>query len=90
MLLSAGDICEQYQTLGMVVGFASKTEGWGGGIKIEDAYATALDRLKDSAQAKGANAVIHINFQNRVGSSSGCGGQSQVLEVFAWGTAVKY
>ena len=45
---------------------------------------------KQSAQAKGANAVIHINFQNRVSSSSGCFGQNQVLEVFAWGTAVKY
>jgi uncharacterized protein YbjQ (UPF0145 family) len=89
MLVSSGAICERYQTIGLVVGFASKTEGCGGKIAIEDTYKAALKRLIESATASKANALLFVSFQNRVASTAGCGGAQQVFEVFAWGTAVR-
>jgi len=89
ILVSSGGICEPYQTLGLVVGFASKSEGCGGKIAIEDTYRAALQRLTESAKAKGGNALIFVNFQNRVASQAGCGQAQQVFEVFAWGTAIR-
>ena len=89
MLVSSGSICESYATIGLVIGFASKTEGCSGKIAVEDTYKQALKRLIESAKAKKANGLINVAFQNRVASSAGCGAPNQVFEVFAWGTAIQ-
>lgn len=89
MIVSSGAVCQQYEVLGLVVGFASASEGCSGGIKVEDTYQMALKRLTESATAKGANGLIFVNFQNRVAINTGCIGPTQAFEVFAWGTAVK-
>lgn len=83
MLVSSGSICESYTTIGLVVGFASKTEGCSGKMAVEDTYKQALKRLVESANAKRANGLIHVSFQNRVASTAGCGTPNQVFEVFA-------
>lgn len=90
MIISSGAVCQQYQVLGLVVGFASVSEGCSGGIKVEDTYQMALKRLTESATAKGADGLIFVNFQNRVAVKAGCIGTAQAFEVFAWGTAVKF
>jgi hypothetical protein len=74
---------------GLVVGFASQSEGCSGSIQIEKTYRAALQRLIDSAAAMHANGLIYVNFQNRVASQAGCNNTKQVFEVFAWGTAVR-
>jgi uncharacterized protein YbjQ (UPF0145 family) len=89
VIISSGRICEMYQTLGLVVGFASQSEGCNGPVQVEKTYRAALQRLIDSAAAMRANGLIYVNFQNRVASQTGCNGTKQVFEVFAWGTAVR-
>jgi hypothetical protein len=89
MLVSSGGICENYEVVGLVIGFASAGEGCSGGIDVVNAYQMALQRLQDNASTQGANGLIFVNFQNRTGIKPGCTGPSQSLEVFAWGTAVK-
>jgi uncharacterized protein YbjQ (UPF0145 family) len=89
MLTSSGAIDERYRVIGLVIGFASASEGCGGGIDVANAYQMALQRLQESAAAQGANGVIFVNFQNRTGVKAGCSGTSQSLDVFAWGTAVQ-
>jgi hypothetical protein len=90
IVVSSGAICADYNTLGMVVSFASKADGCGGAISVESVYNTALQLLIQSALARGANGLIFVNFQNRVASQAGCGSSRQVFEVFAWGTAVYF
>lgn len=90
MIISSGGVCEQYQVLGLVVGFASVSEGCSSGVNVEGTYQTALRRLTESATAQGADGLIFVNFQNRVAVKPGCTGPSQAFEVFAWGTAVKF
>ncbi|MEB3232154.1 MAG: hypothetical protein VKJ64_14185 [Leptolyngbyaceae bacterium] len=51
MLISSGAICQQYQVLDLVIGFASVSEGCSGGIQVEEAYRTALKRLRETAAA---------------------------------------
>jgi hypothetical protein len=88
MLRSSGDANRPFRVIDLVVGFASKSEGCGGVIDVEDVYERALDRLTEGAREMGANGLLFVNFQSRVASSQGCGGPQQVFEVFAWGTAV--
>ena len=90
MIVSSGRICEMYETVGLLVGFASKSEGCGGKIDVEAVYKAALARLMESAKAVKATGLIYVNFQNRVANSASCGGTKQVFEVFAWGTAVRF
>ena len=90
MVISSGRICEVYETIGLVVGFASKAEGCSGQIDIEPTYRAALQRLVESAKAMKATGLIYVNFQNRVASRAGCGHSKQVFEVFAWGTAIRF
>lgn len=90
VVVSSGSICSEYNVLGLVVGFASKTEGCSGSIAVEGVYQTALQRLIEGARGRGANGLIHVNFQNRVASQAGCGSAKQVFEVFAWGTAIQF
>ena len=89
-ILSSTTLAQDYDSLGLVIGFASKTEGCRGSIDVEKTYRQALDRLIESARSKSANGVIGVCFQNRVASTAACVGQQQVFEVFAWGTAVTY
>lgn len=89
MKISSGGISRPYSVIGIVVGFASTTESCGSSIKVESTYQAALDRLVESASAKGANGLLFVNFQNRAAVAQGCTGPRQAFEVFAWGTAVR-
>lgn len=89
MLTSSGPISEPHNTIGMVIAFASATEGFSKNISVESTYELALKQLIASAKAKKANGLINVSFQNRISASQGCGGPKQVFEVFAWGTAVE-
>jgi uncharacterized protein YbjQ (UPF0145 family) len=92
MKTSSGDIPESYEVIGIISGFASTTpEGCGSiSFDVPKAYSKALESLQMSANSRGADAVIFVNFQNRIGVAPSCSGGSQSLEVFAWGTAVKF
>lgn len=83
MIVSSGAICEPYETIGLVVGFASSASS-------ETAFKRARERLLESAAAKQADALIHVHFQTNPSRGKGCALKNrQVLEVFAWGTAVR-
>jgi uncharacterized protein YbjQ (UPF0145 family) len=91
MLISSGDAGRPFRAINLVVGFASKMEGCQGHIDIEDVYEQALKRLEEGAKELDANAILFVNFQNRVATGQGCTGPpKQVFEVFAWGTAVRW
>lgn len=90
MLVSSGDANRPFVALGLVVGFASESEGCSGGINVEGVYEAALKRLTESATARGATGLLFVNFQNRMATAAGCTGPKQAFEVFAWGTAVRW
>ncbi len=90
LAISSGGICRPYSVIGLVIGFASQTEGCGGGAPVERTYYLALKRLSEAARAKGASGLLFVNFQNRVAVAKNCGSYQQAFEVFAYGTAVNF
>lgn len=97
MLTAAGNINEPYEVVGVVHAMASRSpqsEGFGKPkvMPVMATYQDALSRLTEAAARSGANGVIHVAYEQRlaVGSRPGCTGDKteQVLEVYAWGTAV--
>lgn len=89
MLKAAGNINQPYEVIGVVVSFASQEQGCNGELSTEAAYRNAVKRLEQSATEAGGDALIHINFQNRMAVATRCTATKQVFEVCAWGTAVK-
>jgi len=60
----------------------------GDGIDIDTAFEEVKLLLSEKAAAMGANAVIGCDFEQRIAVSSGGWTDKQVLEIFAFGTAV--
>ncbi|MGE6698101.1 heavy metal-binding domain-containing protein [Hyphomonas sp. NPDC076900] len=94
MLMAAGDIHDRYEVIGLVFGVASRTPESKGCsapvLGLGQTYEDAAAQLRTTAQARGADAVIHVGFEHRYSTANtGCGGPTVAFEVYAWGTAVK-
>ncbi len=91
MLLAAGDVQHRYEVMGVVFGYALRSgEGCNNSISLIAVFQEATAALENSAKGKGAEGVIHINFQQRDTIAKGCGGGKPASEVYAWGTAIKF
>lgn len=90
MIVTTCDITDKkYEVLEIVFGYGSS----GGLFKSAnpmEAYPKVRDQLKVSAEKLKADALIGVNFDYRVAVNTGCGSSSQVFEVFAYATAVKF
>lgn len=96
MLIAAGNINQPYQVIGVVHAVAARTPKTGGcsapsGLPIQDAYEEATATLARAAEKSGGNGLIHVSYDHRISTSTvGCGNNAQaVIEVYAWGTAVR-
>jgi uncharacterized protein YbjQ (UPF0145 family) len=91
MLLAAGDVQYRYEVLGIVFGYSLRSgEGCNNSISLVNVFHDATTALEATAKQKGAEGVIHINFQQRDTMAKGCGGGKPASEVYAWGTAIKF
>ena len=94
--ITTGDINEDYEILKIVFQLG-KDEGGalgqllGVGGSPEEAFEDAETQLKFKAAELGCDYVINAVFNQRValGGKNIAGGLNQVIEVFAYGTAVK-
>lgn len=95
--VTTGDIKEKYEILKIVFQLGADSGGvfgslLGTGGSPEAAFAHAETQLKIKASELGCNYVINTVFNQRVAVSSQktvTGSYNQVIEVFAYGTAVK-
>ena len=93
--ITTGDIKQNYEILKIVFQLGSDQGGamgalFGTGGSPEAAFEKAEAQLKLKAYDLGCNYVINAVFDNRIAvSKSAIGGANQVIEVFAYGTAVK-
>jgi uncharacterized protein YbjQ (UPF0145 family) len=94
--ITTGDINKDYEILKIVFqlgkddgGALGKLLGVGG--SAEEAFEDAETQLKYKAAELGCDYVINAVFNQRVGlgGKNLAGGLNQVIEVFAYGTAVK-
>tara|TARA_B110000003_G_scaffold219668_1_gene219410 strand:- start:415 stop:789 length:375 start_codon:yes stop_codon:yes gene_type:complete len=93
--ITTGGIDEKYEILKIVFQLGSDEGGaWGQllgtGGSPEAAFAHAETQLKIKAAELGCDYVINTVFNQRIAvSKAALGGANQVIEVFAYGTAVK-
>lgn len=91
MIISTTNINDKYEIIDTVfVLHGEKAGGFlgSGGIDTDSAFDNVKALLSEKAEALGANAIIGCDFEQRIASTGGMS-DSQVLEIFAFGTAVK-
>ena len=85
MVISTGDIRQDYKIIDVVFAYGYQKEGILLGISKDKAFEKVKNDLAKSASNIGADAVIYATFDYRVAVD----GKKQVLEFIANGTAVK-
>ena len=89
VLLSTGDIRLPYKILDVIFVMAAHKAGFfESSANPGEAFSVLQRSLRERAVNLGANAIIHCQFEYRAAISQVI--HSQVLELFAYGTAVKY
>lgn len=105
IMISTGDIRRDYEGIGVLFALDSADEGILGammqyafngslGADPGKAFDKVIKQLQYQCYNRGGNAVINCQFQHRVSNSRGIGGTgigvTQAVEIFAYGTAVKF
>lgn len=83
---STGEISKNYEVIDTIFALDSNTQGWFSGAKPEEAFAGVKEKLRAKCMSLGGDAVIYCQYQYRVALD----GKKQCIEIFAYGTAVKY
>lgn len=89
VLITTGDIKEDYEIIDAIFALDSCKEGFFQGADPNKAFDKVKEGLRKKANEIGAHAVINCQFEYRVAVSQGFGGSKQVIEIFAYGTAVR-
>ncbi len=89
ILVTTGDIKEDYEIVDAIFALDSCTEGVFKGADPNKAFDKVKDGLRKKANELGAHAVINCEFEYRVAVSQGIMSSKQVIEIFAYGTAVR-
>lgn len=89
ILITTGDIKEDYEIIDAIFAMDSCQEKIFSGADPNQAFDKVKDGLRKKASELGGHAVINCQFQYRVAVTQGFGGSKQVIEIFAYGTAVR-
>lgn len=90
ILISTGDLHQNYEILDAIFAIDSHTGGLFSSSDPGKAFAGVKDQLAKACKKLGGNAVINCQFEYRNASEKGLVGNKQVIEIFAYGTAVRY
>lgn len=90
ILITTGDIHEDYEIIDAVFAIDSCQATFFKGADPNKAFDKVKDALRVKAEELGGHAVINCQFEYRVAVNQGSfGGTKQVIEIFAYGTAVR-
>ncbi len=89
ILITTGDIKEDYEIIDAVFSIDSCQEGFFKGADPNKAFEKVKEGLRLKAKELGGHAVINCQFEYRIAVTQGFGGSKQVVEIFAYGTAVR-
>ena len=89
ILVTTSDLKEEYEIVDAVFALDSCTAGFFRGADPNKAFDKVKDALRKKASELGAHAVICCQFEYRIALESGIIGNKQVVEIFAYGTAVR-
>ena len=89
ILVCTCDLKEDYEVIDSIFAIDSCTAGVFHGADPNKAFDKVKDVLRRKAKELGAHAVIRCQFEYRIAVAQGLVGSKQVIEIFAYGTAVR-
>ena len=89
ILITTGDLKEDYEVIDAIFALDSCKESFFSGADPNKAFDKVKNSLREKASDLGGDAVINCQFEYRVAVSQGFTGSKQVIEIFAYGTAVR-
>ena len=89
ILVTTGDIKEDYEIIDAIFAFDSCEAGFFRGADPNKAFDKVKEGLRKKASDLGGHAVINCQFEYRVAVNSSGFGSKQVIEIFAYGTTVR-
>ena len=91
IVISTGNISREYEVLDSIFALDSHKEGFfSGNVDPGKAFDGVKRQLQDKCNALGGDAVISCQFEYRNALADGMFGKKQAIEIFAYGTAVRY
>lgn len=88
MLISTGDIRQNYHIIDTIFAMDSHKEGFLTSADPGKAFAGVKQQLTKKCSELGGNAVINCQFEYRAAVGHGVVSKKQIIEIFAYGTAV--
>lgn len=90
LIISTGDVSGPYEIIDAIFALDSHKESFfKGAANPDEAFAGVKRQLRERCFSMGGNAVINCQFEYRVATEQGFTGTEQVIEIFAYGTAIK-
>jgi uncharacterized protein YbjQ (UPF0145 family) len=91
VVITTGDLKRPYEVMDTVFAMDSSEAGFFSSANPTAAFQALNGQLRSVAASAGADAIIACQFEYRNAYVDGTfGGTNQVIELFAYGTAVKY
>ena len=90
IILSTGTIEKEYEVLDVVFAFDSHKEGFLSSASPDKAFDGVKKHLIDKCKSIGGDAVLNCQFEYRNALADGLISKKQVIEIFAYGTIVKF
>lgn len=90
ILIATGDLKEDYEIIDVIFAIDSSKEKAFSAADPNKAFANVKNVLKRKCMELGGQAVINCEFEHRIAvSHNALTGSKQVVEIFAYGTAVR-
>ncbi len=89
ILITTGDLKEDYEVIDAVFAIDACKEGFFSSADPNVAFDKVKNALRKKCSELGGHAVINCEFEYRVATSQGLVSTKQVIEIFAYGTAVR-
>jgi hypothetical protein len=91
IIISTGDLRESYDVIDAIFAVDASVAAWVSGVDPSKAFDGAKNQLRSMCRQLGGDAVVNCLFQYRSAlADGGFFGKKQALEIFAYGTAVKF
>lgn len=89
VIISTGGVNKDFDVIDTVFAMDSHKAGFFKGADPNQAFEKVKQILVEKCKALGGNGVLNCQFEYRVAVEEGFTGAKQVIEIFAYGTAVK-
>ena len=87
--ITTGGLDQAFEVIDAIFATDSNKEGFFSGADPGKAFEGVKKQLRSQCEELGGQAVVNCQFEYRVAVSDGVFGAKQVMEIFAYGTAVK-